>query len=125
MHAFGSVLGRVKRQGRVAHYTVDLYQLCLLPAQTHLIAEKVVFHGVLQRGVKQHLHGLSFHEAHLDDALAEATMAMYLHYDTFVASIQFGQFHSFSDLLFYGIHAFTQQTYDVVGSHLCEHVGLL
>ena len=71
-----------------------LDELGLLAAQRHLVAHQTVFHWVLQRCVQQHLHALSLHKAHLDDALAEAAVALHLYDDAALARFQFRQFHA-------------------------------
>ena len=65
----------------------DLYLLSLLMAQRDLVAHQFVFHRVLQRGIEKHLHSLAFHKAHLDDALAEASVAEHLDDDATLASL--------------------------------------
>ena len=52
-----------------------LNHFCLLPTQRHLVAHELVLHGVLQRGVEQHLYRLALDEAHLDDSLAESAVS--------------------------------------------------
>ncbi len=61
----------------------------LLVAQAHLVAHQLVLHGILQRGVQQHLHFLALDESHLDDPLAESTMPQHLHDDALLACLQF------------------------------------
>ena len=70
-------------------FPIDLDHLSLLPAKRHLIAHDFVFHRVLQRGIEQHLHHLTLHEAHLNDALPESTTAHHLYDDSLFACLQF------------------------------------
>ena len=67
----------------------NLYHVGFLVSQRHLVAHNLVFHGVLQRCVKQHLNALSLNEAHLNDALTEAAMAVHLHDDALLTCFQF------------------------------------
>ena len=85
----------VERHGRISRLLLPrllrhhFNQLGLLAAQAHLVAHQLVLHGIVQRGVEQHLHEFSPHEAHLNDALAEATVPVNLHDDTMLTSLQF------------------------------------
>ena len=65
------------------------YHIRLAMPQRHLVAHYLIFHGVLQRGVEQHLRSLSFYKTHFNDALAKATMASHLDDDTALARFQF------------------------------------
>ena len=61
----------------------NLYHVGLLVAERHLITHNLVFHGVLQWGVEQHLHHLTLDESHLDNTLAESTMSEHLYDNSF------------------------------------------
>ena len=61
----------------------------LLMAERYFIAHQFVFHGILQGRVQKHLYLLALDESHLDDALTEATMAMYLYDYAAFACLQF------------------------------------
>ena len=66
----------------------DLNHLRFLMAQADLVAHQLVFHGVLQWGVEQHLHFLAADEAHLDDALAESAVPLYFYDDAFFTCLK-------------------------------------
>ena len=66
-----------------------LNHLCLLTAQTDLIAHELVLDRVLQGGIQHHFYRFTLDKAHFDDALAEATMTMYLHDDCVLTVLQF------------------------------------
>ena len=93
LHAFviGNRLGLHIAERRLLQTAlVDHFNLfCLLMAQRHLVAHHLIFHRILQRGIHQHLHRFSLHKAHLDDALAETTVAQHFDDDTFFACFQF------------------------------------
>jgi hypothetical protein len=63
----------------------DLYHLGLGVPQAHLIAHDLVFHGIFERGVEQHLDLLALDESHLDNALAKASMTRHLDDDAALA----------------------------------------
>ena len=67
----------------------DLDFIGLLTTQTHLVAHDLVFDGVLQWRTQQHIDALALDKAHLDNALAEATVSLYLNNIGLVARIQF------------------------------------
>ena len=71
-----------------------LNHLCLLTAQTDLIAHELVLDRVLQGGIQHHFYRFTLDKAHFDDALAEATMTIYLHDDCVLTVLQFRQFHN-------------------------------
>ena len=66
-----------------------LYLFGFTVAQRNLISHDFVFHGILQRCVEQHLHGLALDESHLDDALAETAVSRHFHDDTPFAGFEF------------------------------------
>ena len=64
----------------------DLDFVSLLTTQTDLVAHDLVFDRVLQRCTLQHFDTLALNKAHLDNALAEATLSLYLNNIGLVAS---------------------------------------
>ena len=64
-----------------------LYHGRLMVPQRHLVAHNLVLHRVLQRGIQQYLHLLSLDEAHLNDALAEASVSCHLDNDPLLACL--------------------------------------
>ena len=57
-------------------------------AQTNLITHDTVFHGVLEWGVEQHLHGLAFDKAHFHHTFAKSAMPHHLDDDACLACMQ-------------------------------------
>ena len=43
-------------------------------AERHLVTHNLVFHWVLEWGVKEYIYLLALDESHLDDSLSEATV---------------------------------------------------
>jgi hypothetical protein len=62
-----------------------LNEVGLAMAQTHLVTHNLVFHGVSEGSVEQHLYLLAFDKAHLDNSFAEASMAGYFDDDAALA----------------------------------------
>ena len=67
----------------------DLDEVGLTVAQANLVAHHLVFHGVLERRVEQHVHLLALDESHLDNTLAEATMAADADDDSLLSCLEF------------------------------------
>ncbi len=59
----------------------------LAMAEAHLITHDAILDRVLERGVEQHVDFLTFDEAHLDDALAKATMTINLYNNTLLSCL--------------------------------------
>ena len=53
----------------------DFYLVGFRMAEGDFIAHDAVFHGILQGSVQQNLNFLALDESHLDDALAETSVA--------------------------------------------------
>ena len=53
----------------------DFYLVGLRMAEGDFIAHDAVFHGILQGSIQQNLNFLALDESHLDDALAETSVA--------------------------------------------------
>ena len=77
---------RFRGNGRVGGH--HLNHLGFLMAQRHLVAHHLIFNRVLQRRIKQYLDGLSLHEAHLHDTLAEAAVPLHLDYHACFTCLQ-------------------------------------
>ena len=68
----------------------DDLDLCrLFATKRNLITYYFIFDRVSQRGVKDHLHLIALHKAHLDYPLAETAVTGYSHDHATLASLQF------------------------------------
>ena len=100
----GRMNGIMGRNGHILRFTdilgilgvgTDLNLISLLTAQADLVTHDLIFDRVLQRCAQQHLDTLALDKAHFNNALAEATVSLYLNNIGLVARIQFGKFHRF------------------------------